>query len=206
MSERGKLEWIVPIFTQNLENQEQTQRIRRGWRWSRWGHAVRAGHARWWHHQQTHRNRHLHLESSKQNYYIISLWVIIKAIFIQNVRSGFECQKSVLWSIHAMLIGFMLQKSNKYLNKKNEIFVKLTKEDLWWYVLREMGCFWNSSNQLLYNKFIQCECHLPLHPSLSLNRTPTYTFPHTPFWTLLFLLASQFLQWGKQTYNRPAKG
>jgi len=26
-------------------------------------------------------NRRLHLESSKQNYYIISLWVIIKAIF-----------------------------------------------------------------------------------------------------------------------------
>jgi len=134
--------------------------------------------------------------------------------FMSNNKSNLHSERPFRFWVSKMCvvinpcnsIGFMLQKLNIHAIKKNEIFVKLTKEDLWWYVLREMGCFWNSSNQLLYNKFIQCECHLPPHPSLSLSRTPTYTFPHTPFWTLLFLLASQFLQWGKQTYNRPAKG
>ena len=35
------------------------------------------------------------------------------------------------------------------------------------------------------------ECHLPPLLPLPLNRTPTYTYPPTPFWTLLLLLASQ---------------
>ena len=32
-------------------------------------------------------HKRLHLESSKQNYYIISLWVIIKAIFIPKIET-----------------------------------------------------------------------------------------------------------------------
>ena len=45
-------------------------------------------------------------------------------------------------------------------------------------------------NQLLYDKFIQCEYRLPPLLSLPLNRIPTYTYPGppAPFCTLFFLL------------------
>ena len=42
--------------------------------------------------------KRLHLESSKQNYYIISLWVIIKAIFIHNYY---------FVSLRTFLLGFL---------------------------------------------------------------------------------------------------
>jgi len=44
------------------------------------------------------------------------------------------------------------------------------------------------NNPLSYDKFIRCECCLPPLLSLPLNRTPTYTYPPTPFRTLFFLL------------------
>ena len=40
---------------------------------------------------------------------------------------------------------------------------------------------------------MQCDCRLFPLLLLPLNRTPAYTYPPTPFWTLPFLLASQFL-------------
>jgi len=49
----------------------------------------------------------------------------------------------------------------------------------------------NLRNRSWHDTLMQCECRLlPLLP-MPLNRTLTYTYPPAPFWTLLFLLASQ---------------
>ena len=59
------------------------------------------------------------------------------------------------------------------------------------------------NNQLLHDKIILYECcRPPLHPS-PLHRTPTYTYPPTPFWTHLFCLTSQFLLPTNPTRSTP---